>query len=318
MKKPVIKNAMLRKDMLQDMKKPKIAIIMLIFNFTISFIAAFFLGCIGLVADAYSYGVMEIDYRILIYMLLTMIWLEAGGICMITPALTAGCISIEKERQTLDVLLTTKMSTWQIILGKYFSSIMLVIMLIISGMPIMSLVYIYGGINLGQLFLMIIVLITTTMFLACFGVFFSTLVKNTIGAVILSYIAIFIFLGATIALPTMVWGAIQAFNEYLEWELGITPFIHGDGFLLFMWLNPVVTIFDSTAQIFGYGEISGIQDLGRDVLQGMSDKNILLRGWSFFSVAVQLLCSFLLLKWSAYLLKPVKKKPKKFVSNLKR
>lgn len=318
MSKPIIKNAMLRKDMLQDMKKPKIAIIMLIFNIIISLIAAFFLGSIGLVADAYSYGVMEIDYRILIYMLLVMIWLEAGGICMITPALTAGCISIEKERQTLDVLLTTKMSTWQIICGKYFSSIMLVIMLIISGMPIMSLVYIYGGINLGQLFLMIIVLITTTMFLACFGVFFSALVKNTIGAVILSYIAIFIFLGATVALPCMGWGAVQVFNEYLEWELGITPFIHGDGLLLFMWFNPLVTIFDSTAQIFGYGEISGMQDLGRYILQGMSDKNILLRGWSFFSVATQLLCSFLLLKWSAYLLKPVKKKPKKFVSNLKR
>ena len=39
MKKIMIKNAVLRKDMLLDMKKPKVMIIMLIFNILLCFVA---------------------------------------------------------------------------------------------------------------------------------------------------------------------------------------------------------------------------------------------------------------------------------------
>ena len=159
MKKIFVKNAVLRKDMLLDMKKPKIAVILLIFNILLCLVAFPFLGLSSAFAGSYSYGVSEFSYRTLIIMFMVLVWLEAGAICFLTPALTAGCVSIEKERQTMDVLLTTKMSTWEIIKGKFFSSIMLVIMLIISGLPIMSLVYIYGGINLGQMILMMVVFV---------------------------------------------------------------------------------------------------------------------------------------------------------------
>ena len=44
MKKTIIKNAVLRKDMLLDMKKPKVAIIMLIFNAALALVALPFLA----------------------------------------------------------------------------------------------------------------------------------------------------------------------------------------------------------------------------------------------------------------------------------
>ncbi len=322
MKKTIIKNAVLRKDMMLDMKKPKVAIIMLIFNAALALVALPFLGFTTMFASAYDYGVTTVSYRTLIVMYMVLVWLETVAICFLTPALTAGCVSIEKERQTMDVLLTTRMSTWQIIKGKYLSSIMLVLMLIISGLPIMSLVYIYGGINLWQMLLMMLVLISTTMYLASFGVFFSALVKNTIVAVILTYI----FLGVMLSLTFSVsfGGAVmmQALNEYLEWEHNLHLDLHGDYFLFILWWNPFVTVFDSTAQIFGYGfdssfSFNGMQDFGDLLFVSMSNKNIILKCWSLISVAVQLGTAYLMLKWSAYLIKPVKRKPKKFVSNFK-
>lgn len=320
MKKIFIKNAVLRKDMLLDMKKPKIAIILLIFNVLLCFVAFPFLGISSMFAGNYSYGVSEFSYRSLIVMYMVLVWLEAAAICFLIPALTAGCVSIEKERQTMDVLLTTKMSTWEIIKGKFFSSIMLVIMLIISGLPIMSLVYIYGGINLGQMLLMMVVLISTTMYLASFGVFFSALVKNTIVSVILTYIFLGVLLSFTCIAAFGGAGLMQTINELIEWEYDIDLNLHGDYFLFLLWWNPFFTILDSTAQIFGYGvdgaaAFNGIQDWGGDLFVSMTDKNILLRCWSLISVAVQLGTSYLLLRWSAYLIKPVKRKPKKFVSN---
>lgn len=319
MKKIMIKNAVLRKDMILDMKKPKVAIIMLLFNIFLCLPAILFVGFIPLVAENGS-----VSYRLMITMYMTLIWLETVAICFLTPALTAGCISIEKERQTLEVLLTTKMSTWEIIKGKYFSSIMLVLMLIVSGLPVLSLVFIYGGISLWQMFLMILALMATTMYLASFGVFFSTLVKNTIVSVILTYIAVGAMFAITFTITTTGMGALYSLEEWLYWEKDIDVNLFGDIFIFALYWNPLVTIFDSTAQIFGYGSelmgftINGMHNLAGTLLEHMSDKNIFLRGWSFFSIASQLGTSYLLLRWSAHLLKPVRKKPKKFVSNFKR
>lgn len=316
MKKAFIKNAVLRKDMLLDMKKPKAAIIMLLFNILLCLVAFPVVAVILIYAQSYSYGLMQMSYRSLINLFIALVWLETVAICFLTPALTAGCISIEKERQTLDVLLTTKMSTWQIVWGKYFSSIMLVILLIISGLPVMSLVFIYGGISLWQMFLMILVLIATTMYLASFGVFFSAFLKNTIGSVILTYIMIGVVLLFTFGVSLTGMGMMALINEILEAEYNIYLNLNGDIFGFLMWWNPLVTVFDSTAQIFGYGidgsvTFNGMKDFGGILFESMSDKNIILNLWSPISVAVQLITSFLLLKVSAYMLKPVKGKPRK-------
>lgn len=321
MKKPTIKNAVLRKDMILDMKKPKVAIIMLLFNILLCMVAVPIVGSIAFLAEGTS---SNISYRLLINMYMILVWLETIAICFLTPALTAGCISIEKERQTLEVLLTTKMTTWEIIKGKYFSSIMLVLMLIVSGLPVLSLVYIYGGINLWQMFLMILVLMATTMYLASFGVFFSTLVKNTIVSVILTYIAVGAMFAITFAVSLGGMGMVFSIENILYYEYDVDINLYWDNFIFVLYLNPIMTVFDSTAQIFGYDSelfgitINGMQDLAGDLLENMTDKNIFLRMWSLISVALQLGVSYLLLRWSAYLLKPVKKKPKKFVSNFKR
>ena len=68
MKKIMIKNAVLRKDMMLDMKKPKVAIIMLIFNAGLALVALPFLAFTTMFASAYDYGVMEVSYRTLIIM----------------------------------------------------------------------------------------------------------------------------------------------------------------------------------------------------------------------------------------------------------
>lgn len=321
MKQPMIKNAVLRKDMILDMKKPKVAIIMLLFNLLLSLVALPFVGSTVLLSEGDG---SVISYRLLIIMYMVLVWMETVAICFLTPALTAGCISIEKERQTLEVLLTTKMSTWEIIKGKYFSSIMLVLMLIISGLPIMSLVYIYGGINLWQMFLMVIVLMTTTMYLASFGVFFSALVKNTIVSVILTYIAVGALFAITFSVSFGGMTVLYGIEDWLYWDKDIEVNLFGEIFLFILYWNPLITVFDSTAQTFGYTSdlfgytINGMQDFGGNLFMHMSNKNILLNLWSFISVALQLGTAYLLLRWSAYLLKPVKKKPKKFISNLKR
>ena len=49
--------------------------------------------------------------------------LQMALVLFITPSLTAGAISSEREKQTLNILLTTTQSSTQIIIGKLFSSV---------------------------------------------------------------------------------------------------------------------------------------------------------------------------------------------------
>ena len=53
--------------------------------------------------------------------------LELALVLLITPSLTAGSISGERERQTLDLLLITKVSPFSIILGKFLSGLSIIV-----------------------------------------------------------------------------------------------------------------------------------------------------------------------------------------------
>ena len=64
-------------------------------------------------------------YRFIFYTL-------AALIALIAPALTASSISSEKQRQTLDLLLTTPLSALELLMGKLLSSIAFIALLLFS------------------------------------------------------------------------------------------------------------------------------------------------------------------------------------------
>ena len=74
-------------------------------------------------------------------------YIQLGLVLFITPGLTAGTISTEREKQTLSILLTTSQSSFQIISGKLLSSIAFLLLLIVAALPIYSLVFLFGGIS---------------------------------------------------------------------------------------------------------------------------------------------------------------------------
>ena len=82
------------------------------------------------------------SYRTLAWYLITTVFIEAFILLFITPAITAGTVSLEKERQTLDVLLTTRMTTWEIIKGKYGSDFILLSFMVVSTFPLLAIVVI--------------------------------------------------------------------------------------------------------------------------------------------------------------------------------
>lgn len=317
MKKIEVTNAVLRKDMIVDMKRPKMMLLMLGINLLLTAILAIVFALVMLMGIVPTQ--IGFSPRAMVTAFCVMVWFEEIVIVFLVPALTAGSISIEKERQTLEVLLTTRMSTWQIVTGKYFSTVSQITLLVISGFPILCVMFLYGGINLFQMFTILAVLISSTMFFASFGIFYSALIKNTILSVILTYITIGVVLVATFSLTVMGMLIMVGVNEILcevilkNTGQSVQNVIGGDAFIFLLCWNPLATLFDAIGQVFGYGigdaaSINGIKDI--PIFMHFTSKNLLLRFFPFLSVGAQLLTTFLLLRAAAFFLKPVKGKKK--------
>jgi len=164
----------------------------------------FYLTAIGILAFGFLY-VFRIDYGIASgafdpgrsrTMFLFISIAQLGLIAFMTPGLTAGVVSGEREKQTLNLLLTTQQSSTSIILSKLFASLSFMTLLVISTMPVFSIVFLYGGISPGQVATVFAFYLFTMLAFGSFGVLFSTLMRRTMLSVITSYgLTVFLYGG---------------------------------------------------------------------------------------------------------------------------
>jgi len=108
-------------------------------------------------------------------------------IMFIVPALTAGAISSEREKQTLDLVLCTRLKPISIITGKLLASTSQTLLLIISSLPLFSLVFLFGGISIKEVVQLFAFYIVTAITIGCVGIFFSTCLRRTTAATVLTY-----------------------------------------------------------------------------------------------------------------------------------
>ncbi|TYS16680.1 ABC transporter permease subunit [Rossellomorea vietnamensis] len=162
----------------------------------------FYLIALGIVAIGFIYitmmnsqaGYIRPQESRMMFMVLSMV--QLGLIIFMTPGLTAGVISGERERQTLNMLLTTEQSSTSIILSKLISSVAFLFLMISASLPLYSIVFLYGGVSPGVLLGTFGIYVITIITVGSIGILFSTLLKKTIVAMIATYgVAIFLTAG---------------------------------------------------------------------------------------------------------------------------
>jgi ABC-2 type transport system permease protein len=139
--------------------------------------------------QAANYGQGLFLYLVLFQMVL---------LAFITPALTAGAISSERERQTIDLLFVTKLPSFSILWGKLLASMSFVLLLLLLSVPIFSLVFLFGGIELDQVAAAFLVTGITALTLGIIGIACSTAFRRTLPATVSAYGAAFILLAGTL------------------------------------------------------------------------------------------------------------------------
>jgi len=88
-----------------------------------------------------------------IAMFLTAAYAQMGILLLLAPIFSAGALTIEKEQRTMAGLLTSLLSPFQIWWGKFAASLLFVLLLIVSGLPMLSVSFAFGGIGPWEVFM---------------------------------------------------------------------------------------------------------------------------------------------------------------------
>ncbi|HEX7346567.1 MAG TPA: ABC transporter permease, partial [Candidatus Limnocylindrales bacterium] len=132
-------------------------------------------------------------------------------VVFLAPSSTAGAISLEREKQTLELLVTTPITSLAIVIGKLLSALVYVFLLIAASIPLMAVVFVFGGVAPEDVVRGYIVLIVTALGLGSFGLLCSSLVKRTTAS---TAITIFGVLAITIGTVFLLifWQAMGSFD----------------------------------------------------------------------------------------------------------
>lgn len=147
-------------------------------------------------------------------------------VCVITPSLTAGSIVGEKERQSYDLLISSLLSPWQIVLGKLVSALAFALLLVLSMVPLASLSFLFGGVSGLELLLAVVGIFVTGVLYATVGIFWSTIMSGTLAATVLSQVTILIQL---LGLPflIMIFGIFGLANNLFDLNGPVTLYFYG-------------------------------------------------------------------------------------------
>lgn len=176
-------NPVFKRETMVSARSFRIALVLMVFN-----------GILAMVALLNMYSMLEqvkmtaeIQYSGFIDLYLFVAVLEFAMVILIMPALTAGSISGEKERRTLELMMTTKLTPGDIVLGKLQSSISTMLMLIFSSLPILALVFVYGGVTWRDLLLLLTSYMAATLFVGGISIFCSAVFERSTIATVVSY-----------------------------------------------------------------------------------------------------------------------------------
>jgi len=120
----------------------------------------------------------------------TLLLLQVLLVVFLAPAATTGAISLEREKQTLDLLTATPVSTLGIVLGKLASSLAFVVVLVLASIPLTAVVFVFGGVAPEDILRGYVVLLVTAIGFGSLGIFFSSITRRTQSATFLTYLAV--------------------------------------------------------------------------------------------------------------------------------
>lgn len=235
----------------------------------------------------------EIQYTSFLDLYVFVAILEFVMLLLIMPAITAGSISGERERQTLELMLATKMTPAQVVFGKFAVAGSTMLLQIVSSFPILAMVFVYGGITRNDMLMLLLCFITITVFLGSIGLCCSAFAKKATAATIAAYVIEAVLIGGTYVVDPLVTSISRL---YAANTAGIAP-VQGDPAQYLLLLNPSLNFLKIIRGTAGTGqtgaELMFVQFSGQPA-------HVAADNWMVMGFVVQWLAAFFLILLAVY------------------
>jgi ABC-type transport system involved in multi-copper enzyme maturation permease subunit len=217
-------------------------------------------------------------------------------VAILTPAYTAGAIADEKDRKTLEFILATDLRNREIVLSKLLARVFNMLMIILAGLPILSFMQFFGGIEPDLLLAVMAALVVTMLSLASLGIFTSVYTRKARDAIVLTYLTAAVYLSISVLLRGLVRFSMWGYADWPSTDDWTSPVTLRD---LVEWLNAgnlFVAIFNVGAALSSGQRLSEVLP---DILAGYV---------IFHAIVIVVCCTWAVLRVRAVALKEVEVK----------
>ncbi len=296
----MMRNPVCSRELKVSSRSIRLPLIILLFNGILSLVTL--LNMYSVIAQVRTTAVIQYSSFMDMYKFVTTI--EIILLLFIVPAVTAASISGERERQTLDLMLTTQMTAAQVVIGKLMSALSTLLLLIVSSFPAVAMVFVYGGITWPDVFSLLLCYLAAAFFAGTLGICFSAVFKRSTISTVVTYGALIAVVAGTYFInkfclslsATRISSAVAAFGT----EAGLKATSGGAFYLLL--LNPAATFL---------AIISGQTEGGKAVAEicsyfGMNPDGFVMDNWVIISIMIQVALACIMIAVAIWCVEPVK------------
>ncbi len=171
--------------------------------------------------SAWSIARMEAAGRTII---VAVIWFQFAATQVVALVMLSTAISDEVHRRTLGVLMTTPISSFQIVMGKLLSRLLQLLMLLAISVPLLAMVRVFGGVPWQFLAAGLCITVTGMIFTGSVSLFFSITDRHAYVAIVRAAVVLLVLF---LALPFIV---INQFSDVGGLSLWVSA--------IFLYMNP--------------------------------------------------------------------------------
>ena len=212
----MIENALLRKELTVNLRTRRAVVLLLAF---VSVLA----GLTILMWPAS--GLYSIEARGTQHLFVVLSYGQLSLVVLFGPAFGATALTLEKEKNTFDVLYGTYLTPLQIVIGKVGGSLAHVVLLVLMGLPLTALCFFPGGVTVEQTVWVYGLIALSAAFYGLLGLFVSARCRHSYSAIIWTYALVIVF-AAGVEVPAALFGELPLGDArvVLECLRALSPF----------------------------------------------------------------------------------------------
>jgi ABC-type transport system involved in multi-copper enzyme maturation permease subunit len=192
----------------------------------------------------------------------------------LVPLLVAGSVAEEKERGTLGLLLAGRLSSLEILADKLSARFLMVLALVLSGLPVLAMIGLLGGVDPGELVMAYGLTLTSAWFVASLSMLVSVHARSASGAVVGAYAAGL----AWLFLPVwfVVWLGTTGPSRFVGWLRPVAREVARSSPVSFLWTRDLWGGWAMTprGQVQMLQQMASLQVLGGLVLLGQAARRL--------------------------------------------